>query len=84
MPKAADNPATSTGDASRVAISKHVVSTSINGPGGTRLVQAPAGCQPQIGGIGHAEHEIGQRFAGGAPEHDIAGDFLVGLRPRSE
>ena len=33
--------------------------------------------QPQVGGIGDAQHEIGQGLAGGTAEHDVAGDFLV-------
>ena len=56
----------------------NMLSTSISGrpvrfSSSTRRMR-----QPQIGGIGDAEHEIGQRLAGGAAEHDVAGDLLVG------
>ena len=34
--------------------------------------------QPQIGGIGDADQQVGRRLALQPPQHDVAGDFLVG------
>ena len=34
--------------------------------------------QPQIGGVGDAEQQVGLLLAREAAEHDVAGDFLVG------
>ena len=37
----------------------------------------------QIGGVGDAEQQVGRRFAGEPPEHDVAGDLLVGAARRA-
>ena len=67
---------TSTVTPRRVAMS-NMLSTSISGRPVRLELEHEADRQPQIGGIGDAEHEVGQRLAGGAAEHDVAGDFLV-------
>jgi hypothetical protein len=48
-----------------------------NRPAGTFQLQQQADRQPQIGGIGDAQHEIGQGLVPGPAEHDVARDLLV-------
>ena len=47
-------------------------------PAGALEFQHQPEREPQIGGVGDADHQFRQRLAGSAAKHDVAGDFLVG------
>ena len=46
-------------------------------PAGALQLKQQADGEAQIGGVGDAQHQIGQRLAGGASEHDVARNLLV-------
>ena len=54
------------------------------GPPGALEFKHQSERQPKVGRIRHAQHKIGQSFVGKSTEHHGQGDFLSGLRPRSE
>ena len=63
-------------DAAALRDVEHVEHQRQRAAGALELEQQADG-EPQIGGVGDAQHEIGRGFAREAAEHDVAGDVFV-------